>query len=195
MAKMKRKIIVGLDFDGVVAYNPFRLVRAPWAYFKYRILGVRKLTFFYPKTDFSKFIWKLMHDSSIYPARGKDLLIDLVKKGLIEVHLVSGRYSFLDGHLYTWLDRFEMRNIFKSVNFNREDKQPHLFKEELIKNLNIDIFIEDNWDIVQYLSHKSKAKIFWIYNLIDRFQSYEYKFPYLEKALSAIKKICESSSH
>ncbi|OGG03162.1 hypothetical protein A2W14_03625 [Candidatus Gottesmanbacteria bacterium RBG_16_37_8] len=190
---MKRKIRVGLDFDGVVAYNPFRIVRAPWAFFKSRILGIRKLTFFYPKTNFSKFIWKLMHDSSIFPAKGKNLLMDLVNNDLIEVHLVSGRFSFLDDHLYSWLDRYGMRKIFKSINWNRKDKQPHKFKEELIRNKKIEIFVEDNWDIVEYLGESNKnygkrVKIFWIYNLVDRLRKYEYKYPYLEKALEAIIK-------
>lgn len=188
---MKRKIIVGLDFDGVVAYNPFRLVRAPWAFLKSNILGVRRLSFYYPKNTPAKFIWKVMHDSSVFPAKGKNLLSDMVNTGKIQAHLISGRYSFLDNHLYQWLDRYEMRRVFKSVNWNREDKQPHVFKEEMIKRLNLDYFVEDNWDIADYLNNsrkfKKRVKIFWIYNLFDRLRSYKHKYPYLEKALKEIR--------
>jgi len=186
MASMTGKIRLGLDFDGVVAYNPFRLVRAPWAFFKNRFLGVKKLSFFYPKNQFEKMIWIIMHDSSILPARGSGLLRELVDQDLIEVHLISGRYSFLDNHLYAWLDRFGLRKIFRSINFNEQDKQPHLFKETVIKKLGVDIFIEDNWDIVDYLDGRSKAQIYWIYNIVDRFRPYDRKYPYLEKALEAI---------
>jgi len=192
--RMKRRIKLGLDFDGVVAYNPFRLVRAPWAYFKRRILKVRKLTFFYPKNNLEKYIWKILHDSSILPANGTEILEELVTGKSVEAHLITGRYRFLNNHLYNFLDKYEMRNIFKSINFNKRDIQPHIFKEELIRKLGIEVFVEDNWDIVEYLSDKkrkypNKVKIFWIYNLIDRYREYKYKYPYLEKALREIIKI------
>lgn len=190
---MKKKIKLGVDFDGVVSYNPFRLVRAPWALFKSKILGIKKLTFFYPEGDFQKFIWRIMHDSSIFPARGTQLLQELTQENIIETHLITGRFNFLEDHLYGWLDKYEMEKIFTSVNLNSKDEQPHLFKEEVIRQLGIDIFIEDNWDIVDYLARRDRkfgrpVKIFWIYNLIDRFRNYKYKYPYLEKALLEIKK-------
>ena len=183
---MKKKIRVGLDFDGVIAYNPFRLVRAPWAFLKNRFLGVKKLSFFYPKNRFEKMIWIMMHDSSIFPAKGAKFLRELVNEDLVEAHLISGRYSFLDCQLYTWLERFGLRKIFRSININEQDRQPHLFKEAVIKKLGVEFFIEDNWDIVDYLDGRSKAEIYWIYNIIDRFRPYERKFPYLEKALRSI---------
>ena len=40
-----KKIIVGLDFDGVVAYNPARLARLPIAVIKRYILGIDKVSF------------------------------------------------------------------------------------------------------------------------------------------------------
>lgn len=183
---MKRKLVIGFDFDGVIVYNPFRLVRAPWAYFKNKVLKKRQLSFFYPVNKFQKIIWRIMHDSSILPAKGKDKLAQLIKSQEIEAHLITGRYSFLDNHLHNWLNKYRMKSFFKSINCNKKDQQPHLFKEEKIKKLNLDIYIEDNWDIVQYLAKNTKAKIFWIYNLVDRGRDYRYKYPYLEKALDEI---------
>ena len=73
---MKKPIKVGFDFDGVIAYNPARLVRAPISLFKRNILGVKKLSFFYPKTSVEKLMWKLVHNSSVFPGTG----IELFKK-------------------------------------------------------------------------------------------------------------------
>ena len=194
MHTMKKKIRVGFDFDGVVAYNPFRLVRSPWAFFKRRFLGIRKLTFFYPRSSWQKMVWRIMHDSSIYPAKGIDLFRKITKAEIIEAHLVTGRFNFLDDHLYRWLDKYNLKNLFKTINLNKHDEQPHLFKEKIMNKYNLDVFIEDNWDIVEYLHKKQKTKnkkqtkIYWIYNLLDRHRSHPHKFPYLEKALEEIIK-------
>lgn len=187
-----KKIQLGIDFDGVIAYNPFRLIRAPITFVKSQIFGKRKLKFYYPKNRVEKLIWKILHDSSILPARGINFLIELVENGTLEVHIISGRYNYLEDHLLKWLNKYKLKKYFKTININRKDRQPHLFKEELIKARKVDFFIEDNLDIVNYLSHPSrnyskKVKIFWIYNLIDRFKDYPYKYPYLEKALRDLK--------
>ena len=42
------------------------------------------------------------------------------------------------------------------------------------------------YDIVNYLSPKNPSKIYWIYNIFDRWYDYPEKYPYLEKALRAI---------
>jgi hypothetical protein len=58
----------------------------------------------------------------------------------------------------------------------------------MIKKLNLDIFVEDNWDIVKYLKNIKKTKIFWIYNLLDKKIKYQYKFKSLKEVVSFLKK-------
>ena len=59
----------------------------------------------------------------------------------------------------------------------------------MIEKLNLDAFVEDNWDIVKYLQNisdhdkKVDTRIFWIYNLFDRFKKYPRKFPHLKDLL------------
>ena len=115
---MIKKIKVGLDFDGVIAYNPFRIIRAPVTYVKRSIFGARKLNFYYPKNNFQKLLWKIIHESSIFPAKGIDVLRDLVAKELIEAHLITARYSFLNNQLYTWLGKNRLTGVFKTININ-----------------------------------------------------------------------------
>lgn len=190
---MKKKIVVGLDFDGVVVYNPFRLVRSLISFLKHDVLGIKKLKFWYPQKRWQQIFWIIAHESSIFPAKGVDLLEDLIREGKIEAHLITARYSFLDDHLYNWLNRYKLTHLFKTVTLNKHDEQPHLFKKNLIEKLRLDFFIEDNWDIVKYLSRKweagsGKCRIYWIYNILDHFVEYPHKFPYLEKALEEIIK-------
>lgn len=191
---IKRVLKIGLDFDGVVAYNPFRIVRAPVTFFKRNILGIRKLQFWYPKARWQQLFWIMLHESSVFPAKGTELLKQLVKEKRIEAHLITARYSFLDDHLYNWLEKHKLERLFKTINLNRDDEQPHLFKEKIILKYKLDYYIEDNWDIVKYLSQlrtknqELRTKIYWIYNILDRFMEYPHKYPYLEKALEEIIK-------
>lgn len=189
---MKSKLRIGFDFDGVVAYNPFRIIRFPISYLKRNILGIKKLRFWYPKARWQQIFWVILHESSIYPARGCQLLGKLTQEKEIEAYLITARYSFLDDHLNKWLVKHDLKKVFKTITLNKENEQPHLFKERMIAKLKLDYYIEDNWDIVDYLGVKGKAlsgkktKIYWIYNIMDRGVDYKHKFPYLEKALNNI---------
>lgn len=189
---MSKKIAVGLDFDGVVAYNPFRIVRPIAAFVKAKLFGVKKLKFFYPKFKWQQILWVIAHESSVFPSPGINLFKKMVEDKQIEAHLITARYSFLDNHLNRWLRRNKLQHLFKTINLNKDDEQPHLFKEKIIKKYNLDYFIEDNFDIVKHLNRRRqegviKTEIFWIYNIFDRNIPYKNKFPFLRKALYALK--------
>ncbi len=186
----KKKVRIGVDFDGVLAYNPFRVIRYPVSVIK-KLMGKRELKFFYPRNHWQRIFWQIVHESSIFPAKGTKLLKKLYQKGNCELHLITARFSFLDHRLYRWLEKNKLREIFQSININKKDEQPHIFKEKAIKRLKLHYYIEDNLDIVRYINQKSKnknqkTKIFWIYNILDRNVDYQNKFPYLEKALKAL---------
>lgn len=183
----KKPIKVGIDFDGVIAYNPFRVIRAPVTLFKRNVLGIKKTKFYIPKTRTEKFIWALLHESSIFPANGIDLLKKLVNDGVIEAHLVTARYSYLNDSLYAWLNKHDLPQYFASITVNMNDEQPHIYKARIINEKQFDYFIEDNWDIVEHISKNTKTEILWIYNVLDRFTEFENKFPFLRNALLKIE--------
>jgi uncharacterized HAD superfamily protein len=184
---MKGKIIrIGLDFDGVVAYNPFRIIRAPITYFKRRILGIRKLQFYIPKSAPERFVWTVVHESSMFPAFGCTKLKELSHRDDLEFHLITARFHFLQKSVDRWLSRYGLAEVFSGVHLNKYDKQPHEHKLEIIRTLKLDYYVEDNWDIISYLTGKTETEIFWIYNITDRGYPYPKKFPYLKKALEAM---------
>jgi len=185
---MRKPVKIGLDFDGVVAYNPFRVIRFPISFLKRNILGIEKLSFWYPKKRWQQIFWRILHESSIFPAKGIDTLKQLIEEEKIEAHLITARYSFLDDHLHKWLEKHKLKKLFKTINLNKNNEQPHLFKEKIINKHKFDIFIEDNLDIVTYLHGKGKTRIYWIYNFLDRYYKHPFKYPYLEKALKDIFK-------
>lgn len=182
----KKPIQVGIDFDGVLAYNPLRVGRAPVTFVKRKIFGAKKTHFYIPQTPLEKFVWTILHESSVFPATGVGLLRELVEENKIEAHLVTARYGFLQKNLYTWLQRNNLEELFSSITINKYDEQPHLYKERIIREQKFDYFIEDNFDIVSHVSPKTETKVLWIYNFLDRHTLYSPKFPYLKKALEYI---------
>lgn len=186
---MKKKLIVGLDFDGVVAYNPARLARLPITLIKQHIFGINRVSFFVPKTDIQRALWALGHETSVFPAKGAALLRELTQGGVIEAHLVTARFGFLEEHLKRFLRRWSLLDVFESITMNEEEKQPHEYKLQVVQDKKFDYYVEDNWDIVNHLTRsKLNTEVHWIYNLFDRGRVYPHKHPYLEKALRDIVK-------
>jgi uncharacterized HAD superfamily protein len=184
----KRTIRIGLDFDGVVAYNPFRIIRAPITYVKRHVFKIRKLTFYVPKSPIERFVWTIVHESSMFPAIGIQRLKEMAAHNNIEFHLVTARFHFLQQNVDNWLKRNGLTESFTGLHLNIHDKQPHIHKLEMIEELQLDYFVEDNWDIVSFVNGKTKSKIFWIYNITDSRYQYQFKYPYLDKALIDIQK-------
>lgn len=190
---MKRKSIlrIGFDFDGVLVYNPVRIFRMPVSLFKRTFLKPKKLKFWLPKTSWQKFFWVLFHKTSVFPAIGYHDLLKLMKKGKIEGYIITARYDFLENDFKAWLKTYDPEKLFAGYFLNKKNEQPHQFKEKMIKELKLNYFVEDNWDIVNYLSSKLKEnkelQIHWIYNLLDRKIAYSDKHPYLGRFLRRLK--------
>ena len=67
--------------------------------------------------------------------------------------------------------------------FNYDNKQPHEFKNEIIKKLNLDVLVDDDLQLLEYLTDKNpKAKFFWLNGKFSK--------P-LKKNLFAIKRLSE----
>ncbi|MGD9129723.1 MAG: hypothetical protein PVJ09_04520 [Candidatus Woesebacteria bacterium] len=193
--KKKKVLKVGFDLDGVLLYNPARIIRPIISLLKKRKVVKRKgLQFYVPKNKFEEFIWYLFHKSSIFLAPGFKSIKKLSEKGLIEPYIITARFKHLKEDFIKWQKKMGAEKIFKNAFINEADEQPHLFKEKMIKELDLDIFVEDNWDIVNYLNRKfrkskAKTKIFWINNLFDRKIEHQHKFPSLSQVVKKIKKI------
>lgn len=184
---MHKKIIVGLDFDGVVAYNPARLARLPIAIIKRHILGIDKVSFFVPKTSLQRGLWALAHESSVFPAQGAAMLQKLTRSHVIEAHLVTSRFAFLEPNLLRFLKRWDLLDCFSSITLNQKEEQAHSYKERIIRAKKFDYYVEDNWDIVSHLQGKHlKTEVHWIYNIFDSRRNYPWKYPYLEQSLKRI---------
>lgn len=187
--KRTRPLRVGFDLDGVILYNPARIIRPFVATFKRLVLKKQRIKFYVPQGKVEQQLFRLFHKSSIFVAPGLSDVRRLVEAGEIEAYLITARFDYLKKDTQAWLDRIHADKIFKAWYWNAQNEQPHLFKTRKCQALKLDVFIEDNWDIVHYAQNLTakkpfKTKLYWIYNLFDRQLDYPYKFPYLQKAVT-----------
>ena len=193
---VNKPLKVGFDLDGVILYNPVRVLRPLSAVLSKLIFKKKTTSFFIPQTPLAKFAWYLLHKSSFIPARGLNDLKKLVQEGKVEAHLITGRYASLSKDFESWMKAINSNHIFASQSHNIKNEQPHIFKQNMIKKLGLDIFVEDNWDIVRELKATSSklqalrnTRIFWITNLLDRHIPHEHKFHNLRGAIQKIKEL------
>ncbi|KXK07585.1 MAG: hypothetical protein UZ21_OP11001001003 [Microgenomates bacterium OLB22] len=185
---MRKKVLrVGFDLDGVLVYNPARIARLPITLIKKIFLPSRQKTFFIPTTDFQKSIFRLFHLSSIFVAPGVSTIKELARNNDIELYIITARFDFLKDDFYAWLKRMGIRPVLKRAFYNKDNQQPHIYKEHLVKKLELDYFVEDNYDIVEHLSKTTKTTVLWIYNILETGKAYPHKFPSLLKAVSYIR--------
>lgn len=192
-----RPLRVGFDLDGVLLYNPARIIRPIVAVIKNNFIKNRRKKFIIPQTPLEKFIWSILHLSSMFIAPGLKDIHKLVKEGKIEAYIITARYSFLKYDFEHWKKKLGTEEYFKACYQNEQDEQPHLFKERMIRELDLDVFVEDNWDIVEHLDKKAKEdkkhqrRIYWVYNILDRNIEHSHKIPGLQHAVDDIKKMLD----
>ena len=186
---MAKKILrVGFDLDGVILYNPVRIFRPIMSLIKPLLLGKKSRRFYFPQTGFEKFVWRILHKTSFIPASGLKDLKKMATEKKIEPYIITARYDFLKDDFHGWIKKIQGESFLAGYCYNKANEQPHIFKEKTIKNLKLDIFVEDNWGITQYLSsHSDGTKIFWIDNIFDRHINYPYKFSNLKKLIKKLE--------
>ena len=131
-----------------------------------------------------------MHKSSFKLAGGFSSLEKLAAehKDEIELYVVSARFACLTKDSEKWEKVFNRKKIFKKIYFNCKDEQPHAYKQKMIEKLDLDYFVEDNWDVAYYLhKNQKKAEVWWLSNFLDRTIEYQHKFFSFRQVVEQIK--------
>src|SRR3990167_4579776 len=164
MTAKTSKIRIGFDFDGVLFYNPIRLLRPLLDLVKKYVLHVPSTTFYVAKTPSSYAFMRLVHASSFMPNVGLHDFLEFLKNPNIEVYVVTARQKFLMPDLYRLLKLYRVHIPHTVIYYNLHDEQAHIFKERMMKKLGLDFYVEDNWDIVQHVRKTTETKVIWLFN-------------------------------
>lgn len=187
----QEKIKIGFDMDGVILFNPSRIFRGLISKSKKaHLIPRQELEFYHPNSPLEDLLWLLIHKSSFKLAAGFKQLEKLASDNRLELYVVSARFACLSSDTKRWLKVINRNKIFKKLYFNDQDEQPHLFKERMVKELKLDYFVEDNWDVVSYLAKNQKrTQIWWLSNFLDREIDYPHKFFSFQTVTEKIAKL------
>jgi len=157
MSKEVEKIRIGFDLDGVIIGKP------PFVPEFLMELLVRShnninISYRYPTNQFERFIRWLSHHPVFRPPINKNikLIHQLYKSNSYELYVVSSRYSFLDKRTDQWFMFYKLNGLFKDIHINLKDEQPHVYKEKMIKKLKLNVFIDDDLLLLNYLKGRLK---------------------------------------
>lgn len=90
-------------------------------------------------------------------------LMRIAETNDVDLYLISSRYSFLKQRTNALVEKHKISRYFKKLCFNFEDKQPHIFKNEVIKKEAIEKFIDDDLDLLLYLEKQNpNIKFYWL---------------------------------
>ena len=91
-----------------------------------------------------------------------EFIKDLSQKGH-RLYLISSRFSFLKKETNHLVKKHGLDKIFDKMYFNFDNNQPHIFKEEVIKKLNLDMHIDDDLSLLKFAAKNNpKTKFFWL---------------------------------
>ena len=166
-------MVIGFDFDKVfIDYPP--LVPYSFVDFLYKGSSVFKknsekssnLHYRFPGT-----IEQKLRISTHFPLfrrpikRNISALKAISSPHTTKTYLVSSRFGFLRKRTEVLLDKYKLRKYFDGIYFNYKNQQPHVFKEQTIRSLKIDTYVDDDLDLALYLSKKiPDITIYWIKN-------------------------------
>jgi hypothetical protein len=74
--------------------------------------------------------------------------------GKHELYLISSRFGFLEKQTLEILKDYGLKDLFISIHLNINNLQPHEFKEKVIRETKLDLFVDDDLDLLQYVSQK-----------------------------------------
>lgn len=109
----------------------------------------------------------ISHYSLFRPPIKKNIEIikKLHRKNTDKYYLISSRFNFLRNKTEALIKKHQLDKFFDRLFFNFKNEQPHFFKKAVIEKLKIDLYVDDDLSLLNYLLlENSKTKFFWLNN-------------------------------
>ena len=167
---------IGFDLDKVfIDYPPF--VSDTLIDWLFKDHTTRKLSYRFPGKLEQK-VRRLSHMHWFRPPIKDNIAFvqSLAKEKKHRLYLVSGRFSFLKGLTSLLLKKYGLSDVFAKMEINYADKQPHLFKKEIIEKYKLDMYIDDDLPLLRFIEEEHyKTRLFWIHRNREGPYSKEYR--------------------
>ena len=153
---------IGFDLDKVfIDYPPFVSPKIIDKLYKKRDNGVLLYRIpAYPEQVFRR----ISHMPFLRPAIKENLeFLRNIPKENNKLYLISSRFKFLEKRTLKLVKRFDLDKVFDEMYFNFDNLQPHVFKNDVIKRLNLDLYIDDDLSLIKHVAKtNSKTRFFWL---------------------------------
>ena len=164
MATKRRKIIrVGIDMDGVLARHS---VGGFWVWVRKVKENLLKKSncssYYYPTSWIERFTWKIINERKKPFSTNIRILQRMKNDGNFRFFLVTGRFKFMEEQTRNWLAKYKLDSVFEKILINIPDIDPMTFKKKTIEKYDLDVYIEDDLEIINFLKGKTKTKYLWV---------------------------------
>lgn len=153
---------IGFDLDKIfVDYPPFIPDKLIDKIYKKKSNG--ELLYRIPALP-EQYLRKFFHFSIFRPQIKENIeMVKKIPRNHNKLFLISSRFSFLEKRTKSILKKYELDTLFDGMYFNFENKQPHIFKNEILSKLHLDVYIDDDLQLLQYLArYHKKTKFYWL---------------------------------
>lgn len=156
---------IGFDFDKIfIDYPPFIPSDIIDRLYKQKSDGV----LLYRIPSKAEQLFRLLTHFSVFRPpilKNINFIKTLSKKNTNQHYLISSRFSFLENKTKVLIKKYGLDKCFHGMYFNFKNKQPHFFKNAVIKKLKIDLYVDDDLPLLIFLSKGNpKTIFFWLNN-------------------------------
>ncbi len=116
---------------------------------------------------FEQKIRQLSHIRYFRPAITENIIVlkELSESKKHKIFLVSSRFGFLNKQTQMLMQKYGLTKLFKQIYCNINNEQPHEFKNRVIQEKRIDVFVDDDLSLLTYLAKKNpKKNFYWLNN-------------------------------
>lgn len=97
------------------------------------------------------------------PIKENIAFLKSISKKKNKLYLISSRYKFLEKETNRLIQKHQLDKVFDGMYFNYENKQPHLFKDVVLRTLKLDIYVDDDLSLLKHAAKGNpKTKFFWL---------------------------------
>lgn len=157
-----KKVNIGVDLDGVVAQHSLGGFWVLMRRMKESLLLSSNSHYYYPSTKIERLAWCQINRSRIPFTQDKKVISEIANYKKAELYLITSRFKFLEDLTHEWLGYYGLGKLFKTIQINVNDEDPYIYKENAIRKFKLDIFVDDDLEVLRHLKRHVRAKLYWV---------------------------------
>ena len=97
------------------------------------------------------------------PIRRNITFLQSIPKDQNKLYLISSRFGFLEDITLTLMQKHGFDKLFDGLYFNFKNEQPHEFKDRVLRKLNLDVYVDDDFHLLKHVAKLHKhTQFYWL---------------------------------